>query len=129
MKPDIKTREDVQLLVDSFYHIVRKDEVIGFLFNDVAKVDWETHLPKMYNFWESLLLGYGTYKGNPMQKHLALNQLEPLKPVHFERWIEIWEHTIDLHFEGEIADGAKKRGRAIKDRIMYKIEHSNSPFV
>ena len=63
---DLATREDIELQVNSFYNKVVKDDVIGFFFKDVVKVDFEQHLPKMYSFWESILFGQMTYKGNPM---------------------------------------------------------------
>ncbi|MBC7555629.1 MAG: sec-independent protein translocase TatC, partial [Chryseobacterium sp.] len=51
----LETTEDVKLLVNKFYEKVGKDESIGFFFDDVANVDWNLHLPKMYKFWETLL--------------------------------------------------------------------------
>lgn len=47
---DLQTREDIELLVDKFYDKVKEDEVIGFFFNDIAKVDWSLHLPKNVPF-------------------------------------------------------------------------------
>ena len=32
------------------------DEVIGYLFTDVARLDLEEHLPQIGNFWEQVLL-------------------------------------------------------------------------
>ena len=55
MKTDIRNRKDIEKLVNTFYDKVKTDDVIGYLFNDVAKVNWENHLPKMYNFWENIL--------------------------------------------------------------------------
>ena len=57
MKPDISTPADIRLLIDTFYVKVQADDVIGFIFNDIAQVDWPKHLPVMYAFWEFLLLG------------------------------------------------------------------------
>ena len=45
MKKDIENREDIVVLINRFYEKVKKDEVIGYIFNDVAKVNWEKHLP------------------------------------------------------------------------------------
>ena len=65
----LESREDIEFLVNTFYKKVAKDETIGFFFTDVAKVNWDLHLPKMYSFWESLLFGQASYKGNPMAMH------------------------------------------------------------
>ena len=52
MKKDIVTRGDIEKLVDGFYNKVRKDTMLGFIFVDIAKVNWDTHLPIMYDFFE-----------------------------------------------------------------------------
>lgn len=67
MKKDLYNREDVELLVDTFYDKVKANATIGYIFNDIAKVDWENHLPLMYSFWASILLGEHSFSGNPME--------------------------------------------------------------
>lgn len=126
MKKDISTPTDVKLLVDSFYKRVRHDDCIGYIFNDVAHVDWDDHLPKMYKFWEFALLGTAAYKGNPMMKHIALNAKESLTETHFERWIELWESTIDQYFIGDIANRAKERGQLMKTVMLVKMNQINN---
>ena len=120
-KKDIESREDIHKLVDSFYAEVRQDDVIAYLFNEVAQLNWNLHLPKIYSFWDSMLLGAASYKGNPMIKHLELHQKEKLSEKHFDRWIELWEKHVDTLFEGETAKLAKARARSIKDLMMFKI--------
>ena len=115
MKHDIEFEADVQLLVNSFYLKVKADEVIGFLFNDIAKVDWEHHLPRMYAFWEFLILGKNTYQGNPIEPHHALAKKHPLTAAHFDRWVLLFQSTIDEHFSGPRADDAKQRAFLISE--------------
>lgn len=123
MRHDIVLPEDIQLLIDTFYSRVTQDEAIGYIFNDVAKVDWPEHLPKMYAFWEFLLLGSNSYRGNPIEKHMALHRLEPLQAAHFDRWIELFDATVDDLFEGPKAEEAKSRALAIatvwKPKFVY----------
>ncbi len=85
----LESREDIEHLINSFYAKVVKDEVIGFFFNDVAKVNWNKHLPKMYAFWESVLFGQMTYKGNPMGAHFPINEMQAMEQKHFDRWLYI----------------------------------------
>ncbi len=106
MKNDITSREDIQLLVDRFYDQVRVDPLIGPIF---SHVDWPHHLPIMYNFWSSMLLGDRSYAGNPFQKHLPLS----LEGQHFDRWLELFQKTVDEHFDGERAEEVKMRARSI----------------
>ena len=56
MKTDIQSRADIELLINTFYDKVKNDDVIGYIFNNVVNVNWEHHLPIMYNFWEFSLL-------------------------------------------------------------------------
>ena len=69
MKTDIRNRKDIEKLINAFYDKVKVDEVIGYFFNDVAKVNWEIHLPKMYDFWENILFYTANFEGNPMDEN------------------------------------------------------------
>jgi hemoglobin len=121
MKRDILERSDIELLVDSFYEKVQQDELIGHIFTDVAKVDWSHHLPKMYDFWETILFGQKAFKGNPMAVHFNLNNHFPLQEDHFNRWKSIFFATVDEHFEGESAEQAKVKAQSIADLMLFKI--------
>lgn len=119
---DIETREDIELLVNQFYDLVRQDETIGYIFNEVAQVNWDEHLPKMYSFWETILLGSMSFKGNPMDKHIQLSKKTSMQQVHFDAWLSLWNKTIDSHFAGVVADNAKQRGINIAGLMLHKIE-------
>ena len=56
--PDLETEADIIQLVDAFYARVNADALLRPIFNDVAQVDWASHLPTMYDFWSSVLLGW-----------------------------------------------------------------------
>lgn len=121
MRTDIQNRSDIQLLVDRFYDKVKKDEAISYLFNDVAKVDWEHHLPRMYDFWENIVFQTGGFTGNPMVAHLQLNQKSPLKQEHFERWLHLFFETVDELFDGDNAELIKQRAQSIATMMQIKI--------
>lgn len=127
MKNDITNRSDIQLLVDSFYDKVKKDEVIGYLFNDVAQVNWEQHLPRMYDFWQNIIFQTGGFKGNPMTVHAGLHEKSPLSKEHFAHWLKLFLATVDELFEGEKAELAKQRARSIATMMQIKVVPSNDP--
>lgn len=127
MKKDITNRADIQLLVNSFYNKVRADETIGYLFNDVAQVNWEQHLPRMYDFWENILFQTGSFKGNPMVVHAQLHQKSPLNKAHFDRWQQLFLATVDELFEGEKAEIIKQRARSIATMMLIKVTPSDDP--
>ena len=123
---EIETREDIELLVNTFYAHLQENKELDYLFNDVAKVHWESHLPKMYDFWETILFHKHVYKGNPMKKHVDLDKLTKLKKENFETWLTIFKKTIDELFVGTIAELAKQRAESVAMSIqlntVYKKE-------
>lgn len=124
MKTDIKNQEDIKLLVDSFYQKAVADKDLGHIFTDIANVNWEHHLPIMYAFWESVLLGNIGYKGNPMDAHFKLNEKYTLTAAHFNSWKFLFIETVDEYFEGEMAQKAIESARSIADLMFYKIHNS-----
>jgi len=118
---DILNRSDIEFLINSFYNKVQKDELISFFFTDVVAVDWEKHLPVMYNFWEGILFSTGNYAGNTMQKHIKLHLKNAMQPKHFERWLQLFTKTVDEHFEGPNAILIKQRALSIATVIQIKI--------
>ncbi len=121
---EIKTREDIVLLVNTFYTKARKDPLIQHFFNEVVNIDWKAHMPTMYDFWEGILLDNPVYKGNPMTKHIALDSKSRLESQHFERWEELFIETLENNFTGEKVVLAKKRVSDIKSLMMFKVEQS-----
>lgn len=119
---NLESREDIELLVNSFYDKVVQDETIGFFFKDIIKVDFQKHLPKMYSFWETILFGQMSYKGNPMAVHFPINQLEAMEKRHFEKWLELWKQTIEENFTGQNADMAITKSENIANLMAYKME-------
>lgn len=124
-KPPIETRVQIIQIVDSFYNKVRADELIGPIFNDVAKVDWDEHLPKLYNFWEDLILGSENYVGRPFPPHVLLD----LKPEHFERWLKLFIGTIDQKHSGLKADEMKNRAYRIAYNFSLNLGLQPTPRV
>ena len=118
----LESRNDIEFLVNAFYDKVSKDEKIGFFFNDVAKVDLSHHLPKMYSFWESLLFGEASYKGNPMAMHFPVNEKVAIEKPHFAHWIKLWTETVEENFEGEKAEAAVYKASNIANLMAYKME-------
>jgi hemoglobin len=113
-KPDIKERQDLELLVDSFYAKVRTDELLGPVF---SHLDWPKHMPVMYNFWSSMMLGDRSYNGNPFQSHRQL----PIAKEHFSQWLALFKQTVDEHFQGGKANEIKMRAESIAGVFQHKL--------
>lgn len=118
---DIVSQDDIQVLVNSFYDKVKTSE-IGFFFEELAKVNWEKHLPKMYIFWESVLFATVKFDGNPMGAHFPINEIIPMEKKHFEAWLKLWKETVDENFSGEMAESAKNKAENIAKLMSFKME-------
>ena len=127
-RPDISGRADLKLLVDKFYERVGKDETLGFIFNEIAVVDWEHHLPRMVDFWEKALFRKGDYKGNPLAKHLAVSQKTTVAKPQFDRWIELFFSTVDEHFAGERSEHIKRIAADMAQVMTSRITGEPIPF-
>jgi len=121
MKKDIRNRSDIELLVNTFYEKIKADKELGFIFQEVAHVNWSAHLPVMYDFWENIILYTGTYEGNPMNLHRHLHHITPLNENHFDQWNHLFSGTVDELFEGVNANLAKQRAISISVCMKEKI--------
>ena len=110
----INNREDISKLVDTFYSKIRKNELLGPIFNShILEEQWSEHLKKLTDFWETNVLGIAMYKGNPSAKHINVdkNVGHIIEPKHFGVWLQLWFETIDQLFEGKLALKAKQSAR------------------
>lgn len=123
---DIETRQDIELLVREFYSKVRKNETLGYIFDDIVKINWEHHIPIIVDFWETILLDTTSYTRNAMAEHFKVNQLVKLEPHHFTTWLSLFDSTVDELFEGEKASLAKKRAHSVASLMQLKMQQINS---
>lgn len=107
-RTDIEDRNDVELLVRSFYRYAAMDELLGPIFF-AAEMDWPFHLAKLTDFWTWQLFGERGYEGHPLRAHEPVNERTPFLDEHYERWLELFVATVDEHFVGPTADIAKQR--------------------
>jgi hemoglobin len=109
----------IRALVDAFYAKVRRDPQIGPIFN-AAVHDWDAHLATLADFWSSVMLTTGRYKGNPMAAHMK----QPIRPEFFDRWLALWRETTHEMFQPELArrfvEKAERIGESLKLGLFYR---------
>jgi len=116
---DLSNKEDIKKLIDHFYTQVKQDQVIGPVFlNKIEEQDWPAHLELMYNFWNTVLFDSLEYRGNPFSKHLGLK----LQDVHFDRWLELMQASVQANFEGEKADEILDRADKMSQVFKAKFQ-------
>jgi hemoglobin len=104
---DLDDRVQVAEMVRRFYADVAQDHLLGPMFNDVARVDWSEHLPKLTDFWCRLLFSEPGYQGNPLRAHQLIHARQPFTAAHFERWLELFFDTVELGWVGPNAEKVK----------------------
>lgn len=112
---DIQTKSDIELVVNSFYEKVLKNELLAPFFQ---RLDFEKHLPKMVFFWSFVLLDEPGYTTNVTDKHINM----PLKKEHFDVWLELFNRTLDDLFKGDKVELAKQRAAVIGWTIGNKTD-------
>lgn len=126
-KPDLEGRAQIETLVNAFYERVRADEVLGFIFDEVAHTNWATHLPKMYAFWETVLFRSGGYAGNPIAAHARLVPLTEMGRAQFDRWLRLFCETVDGLFTGPKAEHIKNCAADMANVIHARINQVPDP--
>ncbi len=117
---DIKNKDDIAIFVNLFYTKVRRDDLIGPIFNRIiAAEDWPAHLEKLTNFWNTVLFGEIDYRGNPFSKHVNL----PIDAQHFNRWIELLTATIKENYEGVCANDVLAKANKMSLMFQAKLNH------
>ena len=111
------TEPMIRTLVVTFYDRVRADPLLGAVFNRVID-DWDAHLDKLCNFWSSVTLMTGRYKGTPMQAHAALPDITP---AHFERWLALFQLTATRTCPPEAAAVFVDRANRIAESLQMGI--------
>jgi hemoglobin len=118
---DIMSRADLECLVDAFYERVRADEILGPIFDDVAHTDWDRHLPRMYDFWNAVVFGAGSFSGNPLAVHRELGSRVVLGGREFGRWLSMFHQTVDSRFAGQRAEEIKTTASRIAAVMQHHI--------
>jgi hemoglobin len=116
------TEAEISALVDRFYAKVRLDPDIGPIFNAIVG-DWPHHLATLKDFWSTVLLTTGRYKGDPMMTHLQL----PLDPDHFGRWLGLFAETANEVLPADHAQTVITKSHRIAANFTAGIALKKSP--
>ncbi|MFP3947715.1 MAG: group III truncated hemoglobin [Longimicrobiales bacterium] len=109
------TEAEIRRMVDTFYARVREDSVLGPIFEERIGTEWDPHLDRMVDFWSTVLLASGRYRGDPIRAHRRIPRLEP---AHFDRWLELFRPVAHGIFPEGLAEDVY--GRALRMRMVLE---------
>ena len=122
MEPVVEEAE-LRRLVETFYGDVRRDAVLGPLFENAIR-DWPAHFDRLTAFWSSVMLGSGRYKGNPFAAHVR--HREAIDPAMFDRWLGLWREATERCLKPEAAaliqTKADRIAESIKGGLFFRPE-------
>jgi hemoglobin len=124
-KRDIENRTDIENFINSFYKKAILDDTVGIIFTKIFPINWESHIPIIVDFWETILLDNPEYKKNAMSVHFDINKVFPLQEKHFDAWLYLFNQTVEEMFEGPIATLAIKRAEGIAQMMLLKMDAEN----
>lgn len=117
---DIAAVADIEVLVRGFYRAAIPDPLLGPVFEGFG-VEWSVHIPKLVDFWAARLLDRPGYEGNAVGAHQAVLERCGFGTTELDRWLELWDETVDELFAGPTAELAKERaqlaGQAIESLV------------
>lgn len=109
----------ITVLVAAFYARARADDMIGPVFA-AAVPNWDAHLARLVDFWSSVMLTTGRYKGNPFAAHRSL----PIHGEMFDRWLALWRATADEMFETgpaqQLTEKAERIAASLTDGLLFR---------
>jgi len=108
----------IRQLVDNFYAKVRADPELGPVFNRAIPGDWGPHLSTMRDFWSSVMLTSGRYKGNPVAVH---RRVEGIELKLFERWLKLFDETCRDMFDDELAAAFRIKAERIAESLKLAV--------
>ena len=124
--PDLDNRNRIAQFVRDFYRQVAMDDLLGPVFAR-AQVDWGAHIPKLVDFWAWQLLGEPRYGRNPLRAHEPVHARDPFGPELYERWLELFDATLDDGFHGPVADLAKERAHRMAHALQRLLDGLSAP--
>jgi len=119
---EIENRDDVFKLVDTFYKKIRSNELLRPIFETHID-DWQRHLNRLTDFWETNLFFVHKFKGNHLVKHQIVDATlkHAINQQHFGTWLNLWFETTNELFIGEKAEIAKNRARQMSTFFYINI--------
>lgn len=124
---DLACRADLDALLAAFYGRAVVDPRLRPVFVDEMQLDLAVHLPVIAAFWEQVLFRTGSYGGRTMEVHRRIHERIPLTEAHFDRWLELWQSSVDAMFAGPVAEQAKTHATRMASVFQRNLSAEPTP--
>lgn len=124
---DLDDRAQVHDLVVGFYRELVFDDLLAPVFDEVAEVDWTLHIPRLVDYWCRVLLNEPGYDGFLLGAHRKVHEREAFRPEHFARWYALWVESIDVRWEGRVAERAKRHAGKVARILSRQLTGADWP--
>ena len=117
-KIDSLSEDAIHRPVNGFYAKIRIDPELGPVFARAIPGDWGPHLATMRNFWSSVMLTTGRYKGNPVAVH---HRVDGIELELFDRWLALFKQTCGELFEDTLANAFHEKAIRIAESLKLAL--------
>ena len=90
-----------------------RDARLAPIFFATPGFDLLQHLPRIRQYWAKMLLGRPGYSRHTMQLHRRVHHRRPLRQDDFQRWLTLFESTLDSGYRGPCSERARCLARRI----------------
>jgi len=116
-------RENIQVLVNTFYPTILADELVAPFFieklgDDINSQIWQEHLTLLGNFWAFVALGDTQYQGHPLAPHFHISGLSRKA---FEQWLSLFHQAVDRVYTPQAGEFFKMRSSNIAENFMNNL--------
>ncbi len=125
---DLDTRSAIHDLVVAFYREIVFDDLLAPVFAEVAETDWAAHIPRLIDYWCTILLGERGYNGALLEAHREVHRRDPFRDEHFDRWYQLWVAATDARWCGPRAEQAKAHAAATAGLISRRLRGIDHEF-
>ena len=119
-RPPLIDEAALRPLIEHFYERVRADPLLGPAFG-AAVHDWDDHHARLADFWSSVMLTTGRYKGNPVALHLI--HADSMTPDRFARWLALWRQTTDERLDPAAAAAMQAKAARIAESLQLAVQY------
>lgn len=107
---DLDDPDEITEFVTRFYRQIAQDARFHHYFRTVAHVDWDAHTRDLTAFWVGVLLtGRDRDPVGVLEAHRWLHDTTPFDGELFDRWLEIFDTTLDEGWCGPVTEAARRR--------------------